>query len=404
VKVLLPAFHCGPGQGSELGVAWFWATALRDAGHDVTVVTGTPFRPYILATGVQDIDFHFVDLRESPLSRFAKPMGIYYDTYLRWQDDVYKYLAARSDSYDIVHHVTWGSLHLGSRTWRLPAPLIYGPIGGGQTAPAGYRRYFGRGWAMEAVRTAATGSLLKLNGRSRETLRNAAVTLVTNSDTGVAARRMGATDVRYMLAEGLPDDWLGEARQPPAGPPVVLWVGRMLPRKAPTLSVEAFAELRRVLPARLVMVGDGPMMPQVRQAVARLGLADNVELLGRVPWAEVKQLYDSASVLLFPSLRDSSGMQFLEALGRGLPAVALDHHGIADLDVGPAAIKVPLPQVPAELPGDLAAALRQILTGDDWELRSGAAVKWAAEHVWSAKAAAATELYKDVAGRAALPA
>ena len=65
-----------------------------------------------------------------------------------------------------------------------------------------------------------------------------------------------------------------------------------------------------------------------------------------VPWDDIRRLYDSASVLLFTSLRESFGAPFLEALGKGLPAVALDLHGIGDADVGPAALKVALPPRP----------------------------------------------------------
>jgi glycosyltransferase involved in cell wall biosynthesis len=398
VKVLLPAFQCNPGRGSEMGIAWYWASALADLGHEVTVLTGTQFRERILEMGQDRVKFHYVD---HPASRLTGRLAALdnYDVYRRWQDAAYEYLKDRPERYDLIHHFNWGSLHLGNSTWRLPAPLVYGPIGGGQTAPAHYRSYFGPDWKVERLRTAASGSLLRLHRRTGLTLRHAEVVLVTNSDTGAAARRLGATDVRYMLAEGLPDEWVTQARQKPTGEPVVLWVGRMLARKAPQLAVEAFAELRQQVPARLVMAGDGPMRPEVEKAVARLDLAADVDLLGQIPWDEVRKLYDSASVLLFSSLRDSSGMQFLEALGRGLPAVAIDHHGIGDLEVGPAAVKVPLAASPADMPRDLGTALQTVLTDDLWPERSAAGVAWAKGHVWSAKAAAADKVYRDVVAR-----
>ena len=162
------------------------------------------------------------------------------------------------------------------------------------------------------------------------------------------------------------------------------------------LAVQAFAELRRAMPARLVIVGDGPLRGQLDTAVERRGLAGDVDLLGRVTWDDVRRMYDSASVFLFTSLRDSFGGQFLEALGRGLPAVALDHHGIADVDAGPAAVKVVLARRPRDLPGRLASALQKVLDHDEWTLRSAAAVDWAAGHVWPAKAAAATQIYREV--------
>jgi glycosyltransferase involved in cell wall biosynthesis len=400
VKVLLSAFHCAPGHGSEIGNGWHWAVTLADFGHEVTVLTDSVFRERILAADSHGVEFCFIDLPPSPLRRFSAHFGML-DSYLRWQDAALRHVEISGQQYDVVHHVTWGSLRLGSRLWQLPAPLVYGPIGGGQTAPANYWRYFGREWPAESLRAASAGSLLMLNSRSRETIRNSAAILATNSATAAACQRLGAADVRYMLADGLPNDWLADPRPRPTGTPVVLWVGRLLRLKAPTLAIQAFAELRRAMPAHLIVAGDGPLRGQVRATVERLGLAEDVQMLGHVPWDTIRRLYDSASVLLFTSLRDSFGAQLLEALGRGLPAVALDHHGIADVDVGPAALKVALPAWPRDLPGHLGSALQRLLCDNEWEARSAAGVGWAAGHLWPVRAVAATQIYREVASVAA---
>jgi glycosyltransferase involved in cell wall biosynthesis len=396
VRILLSAFQCGPGLGSEPGTGWHWATTLPELGHDVTVLTLADYRGAILAAGPQRANFRFIDLPTPRLSRLSHRWDVY-DVYQRWQDAALRHARLTPRDYDVAHHVTWGSLHLGSTLWRLPVPLVYGPVGGGQTAPAKYWRYFGRDWPAEMLRTATTGSLLKLNSTARETIRNSAVTLVCNSATAAASYRLGATDVRFMLADGLPADWLVRNRTRPTGIPVVLWVGRLLPRKTPALAIEAFAKLRRVMPARLIMAGDGPLRRQVHTAVDRLGLSEDVQLLGHVTWDETKLLYDSASVLLFTSLRESFGAPFLEALGRGLPTVAMDLHGIGDADTGPAALKVVLPPSPRDLSGHLASALQTILSDGEWESRSSAAVDWAGKWTWPAKAAIATQIYGDVA-------
>ena len=73
-----------------------------------------------------------------------------------------------------------------------------------------------------------------------------------------------------------------------------------------------------------------------------------------------------------------------------------DLHGIADVEAGPAAVKVPLTRRPGDLPGQLAAGLRTVLTDDQWEARSVAAVKWAGERIWPERAAAATRLYEEL--------
>ena len=395
MKILLSAFQCRPGRGSEFATGWHWATTLTEYGHEVTVLTGSDSRDSIVADGTCGADFRYIDFPDTRLSRV--PQVRWHDVYRLWQKEALKHAEGLRQDYDVIHHVTWGGLHLGSHLWRLPAPMIYGPAGGGQIAPARYWRYFGRDWPMETLRTAATGSLLQLNSTCRSTIQNSAVTLVTNSATAAAVRRLGGRDVRFMLADGLPTAWLGEPRPQPAGVPVVLWVGRLLPRKAPVLAVEAFAQLRRAMPARLVIAGDGPMERQVREAIDRLGVAADVQMLGHVTLAEVKPLYDSASVLLFPSLRESFGAPFLEALGRGLPTVALNLGGIADADVGPAAVKVDLPPEPRDLPALVGSALQAVLSDGTWEARSAAAVSWASGWVWPAKIAAATEIYKELA-------
>ena len=397
MRVLLSAFACHPRKGSEPGTGWHWAETLPELGHEVTVLTWSQHREEILASSPDGVDFRFIDIPASPVPSSAKLLWAY-DAYGRWQKAAAKEVEAQARQYDVAHHVTYGGLHLGSMLWRLPIPLVYGPVGGGQTAPASYWRYFGREWPAEILRTASAGPLLQLNRRCRQTIKNAAVTLINNSATAAACRRLGGTDIRYMLADGLSSDWIADARPQPSGTPVVLWVGTLLPRKAPTLAVEAFADLRRAMPARLIIAGDGPLRGQVRTTIERLGLTEDVQMLGRVSLEDIRSLYDSASVLLFTSLRESFGAPFIEALGRGLPAVALDLAGIADADVGVAALKVPLPSKPGDLPGRLASALQTVLSDHEWESRSAAGVKWAAEWTWPVKAAAATQIYKEVVG------
>jgi glycosyltransferase involved in cell wall biosynthesis len=398
MRVLLSAFACHPHRGSEPGTGWHWIGALSDLGHEVTVLTMSVHREELLANCPPGVSFRFIDIPESsPVPKTAKVLRGY-DVYGRWQAAAAREVEAQARQYDVAHHVTYGGLHLGSMLWRLPIPLLFGPVGGGQTAPRDYWRYFGRTWPAEVFRTASAGPLLKLNRRCWQTVKHSAVTLVNNSATAAACRRLGGADIRYMLADGLSCDWIADARAQPAGIPTVLWVGSLLPRKAPTLAVRAFAELRRAMEARLIIAGEGPLHEQVRAEIERSGLTEDVQMLGKVPREDLRSLYDSASVLLFTSLRESFGAPFIEALGRGLPTVALDLSGIADADVGSAALKVALPPRPDDLPRRLASALQTILCDHEWESRSVAGVKWAANWTWPVKAGVATQIYQEIAG------
>ena len=137
MRVLLSAFACRPGYGSEPGNGWHWVGALSDLGHEVTVLTVPDYRKELLKRCPQGVHFHFIDIPASRASRFSKLFGRrvwIYDFYGRWQDAAVRHVEAQAQRYDVAHHVTYGGLHLGSMLWRLPIPLVYGPVGGGHVS------------------------------------------------------------------------------------------------------------------------------------------------------------------------------------------------------------------------------------------------------------------------------
>jgi glycosyltransferase involved in cell wall biosynthesis len=77
----------------------------------------------------------------------------------------------------------------------------------------------------------------------------------------------------------------------------------------------------------LTVIGDGPGRDRLQRLSRELGLDSAVEWAGHLPQAQLAAYYDSADVLLFPSLRDSGGMVVLEALAHGLPVIGTDLGG-----------------------------------------------------------------------------
>lgn len=116
----------------------------------------------------------------------------------------------------------------------------------------------------------------------------------------------------------------GRFRQEPLPQiPTVLYVGRLDPQKRVTTLVEAFATVRRAVPAaRLVFAGDGPCQAQIEMRCAELGLSSVVTLLGRVSHDEIPRLMGECSVLCLPSVGEPFGMVVLEAMASGRAVVA----------------------------------------------------------------------------------
>lgn len=120
--------------------------------------------------------------------------------------------------------------------------------------------------------------------------------------------------------------------------PVVVCVSRMVARKGQDVLVRALPRIRREVPdAALLLVGDGPHRRHVERLVDRLGLARDVVLTGRVPWAQTPAYYDAGDVFCMPARTRRGGLEpealgicYLEAAATGLPVVAGDSGGAPD--------------------------------------------------------------------------
>lgn len=101
--------------------------------------------------------------------------------------------------------------------------------------------------------------------------------------------------------------------------------------------IDAFLQLREMVGSdqidrlRLIIVGDGPLLPQIRQRVIDEGLEGAVQLTGAR--TDVSALMQGFSVFVLPSLAEGMPITILEAMATGLPVVASAVGGIPDLVV-----------------------------------------------------------------------
>lgn len=399
MKILLSAYACEPGRGSEPGNGWNWAKSLSILGHDIQLLTrptgAEATRAEARRLGLP-ISVHTIEA-DGLIARGGHYQRVY-GHYILWQRAALSYAARMHlDHVDVMHHVSWGSLHFGSQLGSLAAPFVWGPIGGGQTAPQGFESYLGKGRRVEDVRTWLTSTALPLFAGARRTAEQADVCLVSNVDTARAVKQLGAKNVRLWLADAVPDEALIDGPRSVPQEPEVLWVGRMLPRKAVTLVIDIFREVHRQVPeARLTLVGDGPTRSDAEAHVRKLGLEHRVHFRGQLPWPNVAEYYANSRVFLFPSLRDSFGSQVLEAAASGLPTVALNHHGIGDFFPDEAGAKIRLGAPASVIQESADATVRLLLEDSQWLASSNGALEFARRNTWRQRAGDAVRLYGDL--------
>ena len=118
------------------------------------------------------------------------------------------------------------------------------------------------------------------------------------------------------------------ARLAAEGQKVIIHVSNFRPVKRVVAVVDVFARIRRQLPARLLMVGDGPDLEEASQ-VRALGLAGDVQFLGEQD--QVSPLLSASDVFLLPSAQESFGLAALEAMACEVPVVASRVGGLPEV-------------------------------------------------------------------------
>jgi len=112
-------------------------------------------------------------------------------------------------------------------------------------------------------------------------------------------------------------------------PPTLLHVSNFRPVKRATDVIETLARVRKRVPARLLLVGDGPERTQAAQRAEQLGLADHVVELGER--ADVAELIPKADAFLLTSANESFGVAALEALSCGVPVFGYRVGGLPEV-------------------------------------------------------------------------
>ncbi|MEH7884696.1 N-acetyl-alpha-D-glucosaminyl L-malate synthase BshA [Bacillus sp. JJ1609] len=112
---------------------------------------------------------------------------------------------------------------------------------------------------------------------------------------------------------------------------VVIHVSNFRPVKRVPDVIEAFAGIAERLPAKLLLVGDGPEMKNVCNLAGELGIRDKVLLLGKQE--RVEELYSLSDLMLLLSEKESFGLVALEAMACGVPCIGTNVGGIPEVIV-----------------------------------------------------------------------
>ena len=182
--------------------------------------------------------------------------------------------------------------------------------------------------------------------------------------------------------------------------PFLLYTGRISPHKNVVRIIEAFAALKTELAKegqfedlKLIIIGDEVSThPELRRAVVKGRVQNDVRFLGFVPIEVLRIFYDQAKIFVFPSLYEGFGLPPLEAMAHSTPVVTSNTSSIPEV-VGNAAVMVNPENV-----FDIMKALHLVLLDQNVrEKLKARGLEQAKKFSWDVSARRMLEVYGEVA-------
>ena len=342
LKVLINAYACSPGMGSEPGMAWNWVKNLAKF-CELYIITEGEFWEKIEAavpTLEQGGKMHFY---YNPVSDEIRKMcwnqgdWRFYKYYRQWQWKTY--LMAKDicekERIDVLHQLNMIGFREPGYLWRLSkengVPFVWGPIGGLKQFPTAYLK--GAGLKMQLfmrLKNFLNIWQLKHEKRVDEALKTAKLLISSIPDSYRAIKKYKGLDsivipeTGCFLSEDISTSRFDNEEFH------VMWVGKFDFRKQLPLALRTIA-LAKNPKLRLDVYGSG----SVGQVEAAKKLADELGVSQQVIWHGnqkndvVMEAMRKAQLFFFTSVNEDTSTVVLEAVSNRLPVVCFDACGMS---------------------------------------------------------------------------
>ena len=335
-KILLVAFSCQPGKGSEPGVGWNWAVQAAKT-QDVWVLTRSKMKKYVEPAIPEELkdSLHFL---YAPSSKKLRKLTIYLE-YLAWQHTAFRYAKkyCREMQFDYVWSITFGNMFLPTYMYKLGLPFIWGPVGGAEQVPKQYWKEFPFKKRCVHMLKYWMGQHIKLLPWIWKPAKEAALIIARTQATKELFPQDMQDKVQVHL-EACVDmekdfcfDLALAAQLKKSNGINLLYTGRIIDIKNIPMLVSIMKDIKKDYPdCRLHILGDGDERAESEDLVKKYGIQNNVVFYGNVPRASLLKAVQECDAFVFPSLREGAPWSLLEAMAFEKPIVAYDLNGMHD--------------------------------------------------------------------------
>lgn len=303
---------CYPSYGGSGVVATELGYALGERGHEVHFISSA--RPFRLHRFHEKLFFHEVTDVNYPLFKFPPYTLLLANKIVEVAN--YAELDVIHAHYAIPHSI---SAFLAKQMMTRPLPLVTTLHGTDVTLVGAFEEFYNL-------------TLLGLKSSDRITAVSHSLAKDTEVTFGPIDQEIEVIpnfidpDV-YLPIRGLMDRY--RKHFAPCGEKILAHISNFREVKRVVDVVRVFSLVEKVIPCRLLLVGDGPEMVRVEREVVRLGLERKVCFLGKQE--SVLEILQMVDVFILPSERESFGLVALEAMACGVPVVASRVGGLPEV-------------------------------------------------------------------------
>jgi glycosyltransferase involved in cell wall biosynthesis len=335
-KILATAYAVNPYKGSEDGMGWNFICQIA-RNHAVTAVTRKNNREAIEqfqeenpSALYQNIQFVYFDLPYWMRFWKKKERGAMLYFFL-WQFFMPLFIWSEKIEFDLAHNLNFHTDWIPTFLWVLGRPTVWGPIG---HHPKLRKEYIQPIYGKKAYLKSQIKWWIKtLNWNYNFLLRLsvlfcAKVIVMSNKAENV----LNIPKRKETMMPSVGTELVARKHSSQKEGFQLLIVGRMVPLKGFDIAIESFAKfyhklsVREQKNTRLHLVGKGPYKDKLIQLSEDANIANAVCFIDWMERPALNQLYQQASIFLFPSF-EGAGMVVAEAMSHSLPVVCFDNCG-----------------------------------------------------------------------------
>lgn len=405
MKILISAYSCETGRGSEGEIGWRIVNALAE-WHEVRVITRANLRPVHEAAFAETpkpagLSFEYFDLPW--IFRFYKKgKRLFLVYYYLWQIGVA--LRARrmlkNDPADILHHLIGGMDWMPAGLALCPGPFVWGPVGSENTHPEIYRHLPLKSQLKDKMRFAARWALRTLDPFTRLTAARADIVL---SHTPATLPTWLTPKVQSFTQTGIVDH--SSLARPKAHLArkerlKIIYVGELKDWKGARMALDgALLAFERGVDAELTVIGSGPLQEELEATARTHWQGHRVRFMGKMTMKQVVEELHESDLMLYPTFHHGLATIVLQAMLTRLPVICIEGDATGRAIGQEAGITVPLSPNTSPAEG-LAHAIVELWTDEPRRQALGHAARKIALELYSYEelAAQVSEVYLRLAG------